>query len=362
MLTYKEEITDIQNNANFNLILSSNGKYLSVSALDTDTQEYFSENFSKNKLIQLDPSSIEIESINNIYQLLVNFIDTNSNNLSIIKDQDILTIKFQNIIKDNTLIFNLPQTNIEQRQINIVNNKITSVNKIQFHIPNENRNTIFRELSSHLRCNIKYVLFFKIFFSFILISSLTFVCIKYILSQNIFTKSNIVNKKDIKLISEWIDPSYYYNYTLLYRASRDGDSSKVFHDKCDNKGRTLTLVHTEDDWIFGGYTDLLWESGPKPDSWCYKTSKNTFIFSLNLKMKYPGDNGHAEILCVEKQGPTFGRGYDFFINDNCFMNKSQCVSPVSFGNMRQKNEFNGGQKDFIPKEVEVYLVEERKKK
>ena len=41
------------------------------------------------------------------------------------------------------------------------------------------------------------------------------------------------------------------------------------------------------------------------------------------------------------------------------MNKSQCVSPVSFGNMRQKNEFNGGQKDFIPKEVEVYLVEER---
>lgn len=50
------------------------------------------------------------------------------------------------------------------------------------------------------------------------------------------------------------------NTTLLYRATRDGDSAKDFHEKCDNKGLTLTLCRGRDDIIFGGYTEAEWDS------------------------------------------------------------------------------------------------------
>ena len=38
------------------------------------------------------------------------------------------------------------------------------------------------------------------------------------------------------------------------------------------------------------------------------------------------------------------------------MKISKCNSPLSFGNVKYKNEFNGGKTTFVAKEVEVYLV------
>ena len=46
------------------------------------------------------------------------------------------------------------------------------------------------------------------------------------------------NRKDefINLIYEWIG---HKNMTLLYRGSKDGMTSKDFHEKCDNQGKTI---------------------------------------------------------------------------------------------------------------------------
>ena len=46
------------------------------------------------------------------------------------------------------------------------------------------------------------------------------------------------------------------NYKLLYRASRDGDEAKKFHEKCDNKSQILAVFKTTKGLIFGGYTEL----------------------------------------------------------------------------------------------------------
>lgn len=48
---------------------------------------------------------------------------------------------------------------------------------------------------------------------------------------------------------------------LLYRGSRDGQRSSKFHELCDNKGPTVTLIKvviTGAKYIFGGYTDQSW--------------------------------------------------------------------------------------------------------
>ena len=43
----------------------------------------------------------------------------------------------------------------------------------------------------------------------------------------------------------------------LFRGSRDGFTAGAFHEKCDKKGETITIIRNEDNGqknIFGGYS------------------------------------------------------------------------------------------------------------
>jgi hypothetical protein len=42
------------------------------------------------------------------------------------------------------------------------------------------------------------------------------------------------------------------------RGSEDGYSSQVFHQKCDNKGPTLSIIQSDQGKIFGGYSMVPW--------------------------------------------------------------------------------------------------------
>ena len=55
--------------------------------------------------------------------------------------------------------------------------------------------------------------------------------------------SNSEKKNEyLKKIYEW---SQYKNMELLFRGTRDGMNSKNFHEKCDNKGPTITLLRND---------------------------------------------------------------------------------------------------------------------
>ena len=47
-------------------------------------------------------------------------------------------------------------------------------------------------------------------------------------------------------------------WKLLYRASEHGYSAESFHEYCDDKGPTLTIIKSTDNWIFGCYTTQSW--------------------------------------------------------------------------------------------------------
>jgi hypothetical protein len=66
--------------------------------------------------------------------------------------------------------------------------------------------------------------------------------------------------------------------TRLYKASDPGVgfSAAKFHSLCDNKGPTLTLIQTTAGHIFGGFTNLSWDS-----SGSYKNETDSFIFSVD---------------------------------------------------------------------------------
>jgi hypothetical protein len=75
-----------------------------------------------------------------------------------------------------------------------------------------------------------------------------------------------------KKIYEWTG---YNDMELLYRGSRDGSTSKDFHDRCDNKGPTICLYKNDKDYIFGGYASISWTNDGG-----YRPASDSFIFTL----------------------------------------------------------------------------------
>ena len=70
-------------------------------------------------------------------------------------------------------------------------------------------------------------------------------------------------------------------FTLLYVGSQHEFKSRMFHELCDNRGPTISVVRTEFNHTFGFYTSVAWESSGN-----YKLIPNarTFMFKL-LKTK-----------------------------------------------------------------------------
>ena len=70
-----------------------------------------------------------------------------------------------------------------------------------------------------------------------------------------------------------------YEFKLILRGSRDGFTPKKFHEICDNKSRTVTVIKVKDsNEILGGYNPIEW----KPEC-SIGITKDSFIFSFKNK-------------------------------------------------------------------------------
>ena len=99
--------------------------------------------------------------------------------------------------------------------------------------------------------------------------------------------SSIINDNDHykKMLKNWINPNKKIETQLLYRLTRDGEQISKFHELCDGKGPTLTLIKVDDDNICGIYTPLSWDSETK-----WKRDMESFMFNLNKNQKYKKKN------------------------------------------------------------------------
>ena len=72
-------------------------------------------------------------------------------------------------------------------------------------------------------------------------------------------------------------------FTLIYKASRDGYLCNDFHSKCDKEGPTVTIIQSNIGYKFGGYTSIDWDISVNS----YKKDELAFLFSLNkIKISY----------------------------------------------------------------------------
>ena len=181
--------------------------------------------------------------------------------------------------------------------------------------------------------------------------------IKIIDNNNIFD-SNIINKDKDKdkqeTIINWIKQKTNKNIISLEKIfvmSINGSTSKDFHNYCDNKGPTLTIVKTTKNKIFGGFTPLNWDNkGVK-----YDKDNQTFIFSLSLMKKYDMINKEKQaIYCGSNYGPHFG-GRDFSIESN--MKKAEAYANTGTNFLSNNNlELTGDKGDNISFDIEDFEI------
>ena len=172
--------------------------------------------------------------------------------------------------------------------------------------------------------------------------------------ENFFYQSTVLQSKEEKeLISNWIKENTYKKFKLLYRASKDGDLMKTFHEKCDNKGPTVMLIKTNTGFRFGGYNPLFWDQSGN-----YKSDKLTFIFSLDKKKKYTLKSGQEQYSVYgDSSWIAFGSGHDIGIFDQCMRNNTSYVNTPDSFNTTEKSELSGGQYNITVSDYEVYSVE-----
>ncbi|KAJ5070069.1 btb/poz domain-containing protein [Anaeramoeba ignava] len=192
--------------------------------------------------------------------------------------------------------------------------------------------------------------------------------------------STIIQEKEhFNKLEEWInDNGFFYNMKLGYSAKKDGFNCKKWHDICDNKGKTLIIIKTKNNYIFGGFTsigftndnskwrekDINKENGYIPDS-------NAFIFSLRNDKNNRNPNKfsiqarreqYAIFYYYSEFGPTFGLNGNFSLGSNLkygftnFGNTYNLPEYIQYDTYESQSYLAGSYDEWEVDELETFFI------
>ena len=134
-------------------------------------------------------------------------------------------------------------------------------------------------------------------------------------------------------------------------------SGDAFHNKCNNKGPTISIFKNEKGYIFGGYSSIDWQGG----NGNYRSAPDSFIFTLtnmyNISpTKFPNSEQNYSICDKSSWGPNFGHGHDICI----YFDRYYTNFPYSYKDVLGKGYsiFKGDNDNnkFNLKEIEVFKL------
>jgi uncharacterized coiled-coil protein SlyX len=166
---------------------------------------------------------------------------------------------------------------------------------------------------------------------------------------------------------EIFKPFQWKSIALLYRGGTDGFTARVFHERCNRRANTLTIIQATDGCVFGGFTPVPWE-GPQTAKYKADDSGKSFLFTMKNPHEIPPsifplkrDHRKRAIECSENYGPTFGGGRDIRICSDCDTRAENiCYFGFSYANSPEVTGdrycFFTTTKNFFVKEIEVFQV------
>ncbi|KAJ5080128.1 hypothetical protein M0811_14145 [Anaeramoeba ignava] len=186
-----------------------------------------------------------------------------------------------------------------------------------------------------------------------------------------FSDSEIIKDIEyVKKLEEWInDNDFFSKIKKGFSAKRDGFSGQNWHKAVDGKGKTLIIIKTKDNFIFGGFTQVGFNSAN--GEWI--NDSNSFIFSLRNDT---GDRKPEKFTIKQPQyaiysnwhnyGPIFGygglSGHDFYLNDHLqpgysdFGYSYNLPNGIEYGKNEARSYLAGSPNSWIVDEVESYFI------
>jgi hypothetical protein len=152
-------------------------------------------------------------------------------------------------------------------------------------------------------------------------------------------------------------------WQLLYRANRDGFTAKLFHKFCDGQGPTMTVIKSQNGFIFGGFTTVPWSSTTTD-----KADSSAFLFTLKnccglQPTKYSILERSVQLAVSHKinNGPTFGSinngGSDIYLKSPFNADGSRIFFPNTYQDTTGKGRFTFTcDSHFSCDDVEAFLL------
>ncbi|KAJ5067350.1 btb/poz domain-containing protein [Anaeramoeba ignava] len=207
-------------------------------------------------------------------------------------------------------------------------------------------------------------------------------------------KSSIIQEKDhIDKLREWInDDNFFLKMKLRYSTKKEGIDCKKWHSICDNKGKTLVVIKSKDNFIFGGFTSVGWISDESKWSRIYGndgyiSDPHAFIFSLRNdkndrkpeRFKIKQKRKDYAISYNQHFGPNFGgenpyksylyfnfnlqqgKSHDFCFNSNLKQGDSNFGHTYNLSNdikykTNEPKNYLAGSSSFEIEELETFFI------
>ena len=259
------------------------------------------------------------------------------NGISIPKDIEFSDIEI-NSFKISWKIEDIKLVNIEKKEIKDRIEIRKENEKFKLIYEGNNNNYIINNLDENTNYEIRLCSFYNN-----IISEWTQIYkIKTKIFSSVILNNNKRKKEYINKILEW---SGNKSMELIYRGTRDGMTANDFHNKCDNKGKTICLFLNDKDNIFGGYSSIPWTSNGGN-----KTANDCFLFTLtNIHntepSKFPYEKKRS-IYDHSNYGPVFGSGSDLYFGNNS--------SDFTLDNSNASGNFPDSYKDTLGKGRTVF--------
>ncbi|CAF3707380.1 unnamed protein product [Rotaria socialis] len=180
-----------------------------------------------------------------------------------------------------------------------------------------------------------------------------------ILMDTLFPNETLLKFEHKKKLNDFYGKTNQ-QWELIYKATRDGFDANTFHSHCNDKGPTITIIQSNNNYLFGGYTAIPWTSDNS-----YKSDTTAFLFTLtnphNIPpAKYLIDTSKTvyTVNHTSGYGPTFGGGHDIHLaHANDANNSSYTNFPYTYLDTTGKgnNTFTGA-RNFTTSDIEVFKL------
>ncbi|KAJ5069752.1 hypothetical protein M0811_02329 [Anaeramoeba ignava] len=158
-----------------------------------------------------------------------------------------------------------------------------------------------------------------------------------------FSDSEIIQDIEyVKKLQEWInDNDFFSKMKKGFSAKRDGFNSQNWHKAVDGKGKTLIIIKTKDNFIFGGFTQVGFNGNTK-----WINDSNAFIFSLRNDK---GDRIPAKFTIKQgKEGSAIYSDLGF--------GPYNLPNGITYGTYEAQSYLAGSYNKWVVDELESYFI------